>query len=278
MSDFAEISLWERVLLKIPFVRKRLAINTYRVPAVENINLFMAKEVLPHLCKMYSDRMITDSVCFVNRDYYVTVLKSLFGKQGESFGNQIKFEWAKIRGADRVKICVLTIPHESMVGQAVHIGIVMLESSNNAVSYSMEISADNKNAVCEWCNKTHFFYDTVETKADFVKKIVSLSTDGESEDCSEYDELDLKHRLAKEIGVRVENLDFYMSKFQHKVELEMQGIDTSGIDSDILDKEEWIRYCNWEIQQAMKRVSPEELKMSEEILHQLIARDKYRNN
>lgn len=63
---------------------------------------------------------------------------------------------------------------------------------------------------------------------------------------------EFKSLIAKEACVKEENLDFYMAKFYRKTILESKGIDTSGIDSDVTDTEEWLRYCYWEIKNSME--------------------------
>lgn len=69
---------------------------------------------------------------------------------------------------------------------------------------------------------------------------------------------EFKKLIAKEANVRIEMLDFYMAKFERKNMLEMRGIDTSGIDDDITDVYEWLRYCNWVIEQSTQLMTSQE--------------------
>lgn len=68
-----------------------------------------------------------------------------------------------------------------------------------------------------------------------------------------------KAQIAREAGIRVEMLDFYMAKFQRKNMLELRGIDTSGIDDDIEDVFEWLRYCHWEMNQSLSMCNNNEV-------------------
>ena len=245
---------------------------TYRNESLGTINKVICIKMAPLMCSLYSEKKdALDDDIFVSRKYFSDYLSKLFGSKGENFAKLIKFEWVHVRGFENLKIALLTLPHENMIGQSECVGYIVDPNKYVAASYCMEVSCDNKYAVCEWHDKTHFNYGIVDSKLSFVRQICELHKDT-IEDFAKpnFDELDLKHRLAREIGVRVENLDFYMQKFQNKVVMEMQGIDTSGIDSDIENQEEWLRYCKWEIEQAKKRLTPEELNASYKMFQEYI--------
>lgn len=71
---------------------------------------------------------------------------------------------------------------------------------------------------------------------------------------------DYNHRMAARYGVKIENLPLYFSLFEKLTELEAQGIDSSGILSEIKDPEDWFRFCRW---QAMEDLNSE-FKLMEE--------------
>lgn len=57
---------------------------------------------------------------------------------------------------------------------------------------------------------------------------------------------DYNHRKAARYGVKIENLPLYFSLFEKLTELEAHDIDSSGIPSEVKDKEDWLRFCRWQ--------------------------------
>ena len=65
--------------------------------------------------------------------------------------------------------------------------------------------------------------------------------------------MDYNHRMAAKYNIRIENIPIYYSIFDEMVKKEEQGIDTSGIPNGITDAQEWLRFCQWQIEKEFKR-------------------------
>ena len=63
--------------------------------------------------------------------------------------------------------------------------------------------------------------------------------------------LDPDERLASRLGIKVENLNIYRSAFNQLVEAEMRGEETEWIGDTLPDKDEWLRYLNYEIKKGL---------------------------
>lgn len=65
---------------------------------------------------------------------------------------------------------------------------------------------------------------------------------------------DYNHRMAARYGVKIENVPLYFSLFEKLTELEAQGIDSSGIPSEVKDPEDWLRFCRWQAIENFKKL------------------------
>lgn len=236
-------------------------------------NQLYALSVVPNICALISEGKIEyDAV--QNPSYFKGLATNLLGRKAENIVKNLKVEKVTTPILQGASLTLITPPSLGKAGEAQHIAIVYKDSV--ASSYTLEFSVKNLKMICSNSNGIHLNFGTASDKKDFVLQVIKLVNQNEEipptkeHPAGIYDELDLKHRLANEIGVRYEMLDFYMKKFQDKVCLEMSGIDTSGIDDDIEDVDEWLRYCNWEIEQSMKRLSSDELAQSKEIFDYMI--------
>ena len=231
----------------------------------------LAEKVVPILIRLNKEKNI-DLRSSIRPSYFQSYLQTLFGNKSKEFSNQIRIEKAIFPS---LQIFLIHVPSNQKMGQCEYIGIVIGEDETVS-AYTLEWSKDDKRMVCAWEDNTHLIIGNATDKVDFVKKIKNLHVEicGEK---SNFSELDLKHRLAKEIGVRYEMLDFYMRKFQSMVVMEMQGIDTSSKGDDIEDEDEWLRYCQWEIEQAKKRMSKEDLEASKNLFYSIHERNRVKN-
>ncbi len=65
--------------------------------------------------------------------------------------------------------------------------------------------------------------------------------------------MDYNHRMAIKYNIKIENIPIYYSIFDEMVKKEEQGIDTSGIPNGVTDIQEWLRFCQWQIEKEFKR-------------------------
>lgn len=250
----------KRIVLSIPFFRhrvmeRRVANLREELKLVDTVNRLVSCMLVKSTVSNYNEGKFKLEA-IESPEFYKHYVKFMLGNKVNEIASRIRVERAIVK-SEICKVVIIHLPSSNEIGQARMVGFVITD--NEATCYSLEQSVNNLLMICRWEGDEHFNFGTATDKTDFVRKIIKLSKDGNIDEndkpCSQnqFDELDLKHRLAREIGVRFEMLDFYMNKFQNKVILEMQGIDTSGIDEDIEDNEEWLRYCQWEIEQAKKK-------------------------
>ncbi len=76
-------------------------------------------------------------------------------------------------------------------------------------------------------------------------------------------------RLASKLGIKVENLNAYREAFNQLMEAEMRGEETGWIGDTLPDKDEWLRYLNYEIKKGLTEESEDPLKISEHERKQL---------
>ena len=267
-------SILKRFLLSIPWYRHRAAQRMIkderkRDEMVDLCNRTIMYKIAPQLATLVTNGKIDESV-FESIDYFKDIITKLFGKRAESFAANMKLERV-LHKTPGISIRLLIIPSSEEVGQSQMIAFVY-GNGHQALAFSLEYSINKNLCVCEWIDGKHINYGTVPDKREFVKKVIRLFI-GENSEKPDLSKLDLKHRLADEIGVRFEKLDSYMQKFQSMVYDEMSGVDTSGIPSDIDDVDEWMRYVNWEIKQAKSRMSDEELMQAQSLFEMMKNRD-----
>lgn len=279
-TDKKDIGWFKRLLLAIPFLRHKLVRESIKASVEERslqnvINRSISYMIAPNLVGLFNEGKM-DVSAFSDPSYFKNTVFRLFGKKANIIASQIKIEKAILRSSPKTQISLVIIPSSKDIGQSDIVAFVV-NSKNQAYTYCWEWSLNQTHMICAWQDENHINYGECNDKVEFVKQILSISEDWPSEkqydDERKFDDLDLKHRLAKEIGVRFEKLDFYMTTFQNMVYSEMCGIDTLGIPEGIDDEEEWLRYLSWEINQAKKRMSPEELAQSKQLLNSLIERD-----
>lgn len=169
-----DISFGRKLSLNIPFLRRLLCRATFKGADYQHINLTLCRWSCPHMCKAYNARTIDDADIFISRKYFAYVLKQMFGKNGKRFSEDMLFEIAHIASDSNLKVVVISVPHTDKIGQTSIIGFVVDEMKHISDSFSMEISHNHKFTICQWHDDAHFNYDTVATKSDFAKRIVSL--------------------------------------------------------------------------------------------------------
>lgn len=273
MSD--KPNILKRILLLLPFYRHKAAERTYKTEAeyhetIDMCNRVLSRKIAPQVLQLVERDKIDTSV-FENVEYFKKLIAQLFGKKSDIFASQLKIERV-LHSIPGISIRILLMPSEGEVGQSAMVAFVYGDK-NRYAAYSLEYSIGKQLAVCEWVEEKHFNYGFVADKKTFVKKVFELYKIEET-DPPNFSQIDLKHRLADEIGVRYEKLDFYMHKFQNMVYDEMAGIDTSGIPADIDDVDEWMRYINWEMKQSMSRMSDKELEQSRALFKMMIERNR----
>lgn len=272
-------NLFKRLCLAIPFIRHKIALNI----AKENIksdnfnniaNRTISCMIAPNMVELYTDGKF-DAETFGKSDYYKNILTNFYGKNGKYYAQKIKIEKAKIRNRPDILIWLVHLPSNCEAGQSEVVAFVI--NGRKACTYCWEWSFNKNKVIGTWNEKNHYNLGICDDKVGFVKKIASLSQEhpsNEEDGLNDFGKLDAKHRLANEIGIRVEMLDFYMQKFNEMLVNEIHGVDSSGINNGIENEDEWIRYCTWEINQAKKRMSDEDLMQSKKLFDMMIERDK----
>lgn len=271
-------SIIVRLLMKFRPLRRKAMENTVREDKasdelVDTLNRSVSRHFAPIAVELVNKGKI-EADCIESPAYFRICLKKIFGKKSNAYAGELRMERAKISNQKAISIYLLHTPSKSEVVQAHIVGFIHADGREYE-TFVMEHTFNKGFVICQWCEKNHVNYGIVDGKVDFVKKMIELHCDSElKSNSSPCEKLDLKHRLANEIGVKYENLNLYMSIFQEKVTMEMQGLDSSGLDEQITDEEEWSRYCQWEISQAKKRMSKDELEKSKELFEWMIERDK----
>lgn len=269
-------------MLSIPFFRHKLSENTVRnvAKAEENkmiCNKAFACMILPKLVEEVNVGKLP-MMLFAEKKYIGKVMTTAFGKKANDYMADFKIERVSMKSKSDLSMWLYHTPSNNAIGQTLMVCAIK-DDKGEMHSYTLEHSIGGKFMVCEWRDKMHSNYGSVEAgKNKFVEMVVEL-TFPKHNDSSNLSRLDLKHRLADEIGVRVEKLDFYMNTFQKMVYDEMTGVDTSGIPYGVDDVEEWERYCQWEIKQASQRMSSQDMDFSKRIYRDwLINRDRSKLN
>lgn len=271
-------NFFKRILLHIPLYRHKAIKGTIdssqRSEDIINLcNRTISCKIAPQVVQLVADGKFDTSV-FEDLEYFKTISTQLFGKKSKAFSIQLKIERVRLANS-KVEIRLLITPESGAVGQSAMTAFVYGKGMKPK-AYNLENSISKHFFVCEWNDDKHFNYGKVENKKEFVYKILELCKDEMTEN-ADYSTIDLKHRLAAEIGVRFDKLDLYMRLFQRMVSDEMAGINTSGIPKEVDDIEEWMRYVNWEMKQAMARMSDSEIENSKAIFRMMIERDKMLN-
>ncbi len=272
-----KIRLFDRICLAIPFLRHRMAKNTMakntkELKLLNIVNRSFSHMIASNIVTLYNEGKLEESV-FCDLEYHKQMVVKMFGNKAKKYVEQIKCEKAIIKASRNMKIFLFYIPSNKEVGQNDIVAYV-LNSISQAFYYSWEWSVNHTRMICSWEKDTHLNYGGCDNKIEFVKRIASLSKEdtcvNKDNDTQRFEEIDLKHRLAKEIGVRYENLDFYMTTFQKMVQDGMNGVISSDIPLGIEDADEWMRYLTWEINQAKQRMSPDDLEQSKKLFEDMI--------
>lgn len=264
----------KRILLSIPFFRHKAIKNVVKAENESNkmidlCNRVISRKIAPEVVRLFENGKI-DISAFEDKKYFKKLITQLFGKKSSEFASQLKVEKV-LMNTTNISIRLLLMPSDGEIGQSAMIAFVYGDK-RRAAAFSLEHSVGEQMVICEWIDNKHLNHGLASNKKAFVKKIIELYNI-EYNAPANLSQIDLKHRLADEIGVRYDKLDFYMQKFQNMVYDEMAGIDTSGIPADIDDVDEWMRYVNWEMNQAMDRMSDEELEQSRSLFKMMIERD-----
>lgn len=268
-----------RVLLAIPVVRHKLFKQKMLKENKERelfsfCNRAIAYKVAPNIAQLVAEGKLTINI-FENIKYFRYILTQMYGNKVREYASQLKIERVKLKNPI-AEIRLLITPSSGEIGQTAMIAFVYGENLNPK-AYILEHSFNKQFVVCEWNNDKHFNYGIVPAKKDFIYKLLELSKE-EINNKQDYSSIDLKHRLANEIGVRVERLDLYMNLFQKKLIDEMNGIDSSGIPEEVDDEEEWMRYMMWEVNQSKSRMSEHDLQDANSLFEMMIERDKRKAN
>ena len=108
-----------------------------------------------------------------SKEYFRNVLSHLFGKRSEVFINNLNIERRDLDVNPDISVWLMETPSTGSVGQSAFIGFVYTKQKGVS-AYTWEHSTNGSRAVCEWYDKTHYYYGNAENISQFVNEIVAL--------------------------------------------------------------------------------------------------------
>lgn len=189
-----QVNLWKRILLKIGWVRRRAAANTFEAEMQEDtltnvINRTLSAKLANHVTALVNERKI-DAGVFSSKEYFKTIITELFGKKGKRFAEQLRIEKANLKTFPNLHITLVHTPSTCKVGQSSIIAFAY-EGCKPAQAYILEHSFSKTLIVAQWEEgKIHVNYGSADDKVHFVKRIAELYNEADESPMSSFDELD----------------------------------------------------------------------------------------
>ena len=175
-----KISTLKRLLLAIPFFRHKKAENTVTSSdgeAISICNKMLSMKIAPMLVEeINTGKMRIDVLS--SKEYFRNVLSHLFGKKSQVFINNLRIERRDVDVNPDIYVWLVETPSTGSVGQSVFIGFVYTKQKGVS-AYTWEHSTNGSKAVCEWYDKTHYYYGNAENITQFVNEIVALTEEDE---------------------------------------------------------------------------------------------------
>lgn len=173
-----KISTAKKAALSNPKLRHRIAANTVgssKDSGISICNKMMSVKVAPLLAEGINAGKIDISV-LGSKKYYEDFLSHLFGQKSKEFMDKLRIDKLTIDKHPNVRVWILAMPSTGEIGQSEYIGFVYAPQKGVS-AYTLEHSADKSKAICEWHDKTHYYYGNAETYIAFINQIVSLKTE-----------------------------------------------------------------------------------------------------
>ena len=173
-----KISTLKRLLLAIPFFRHKKAENTVTSSdgeAISICNKMLSMKIVPMLVEeINTGKMGMDVLS--SKEYFRNVLSHLFGKKSDEFIKRLRIERRDVDVNPNISVWLVETPSTGSVGQSAFIGFVYTKQKGVS-AYTWEHSTNGSRAVCEWYDKTHYYYGNAENISQFVNEIVELKTE-----------------------------------------------------------------------------------------------------
>ena len=170
-----KVGLMKRLMLSIPFLRHKMAGNTVTSSDGDDIsicNKMLSMKIVPMLVEeINTGKMGIDVLS--SKEYFRNVLSYLFGKKSEVFINNLNIERRDLDVDPDISLWLMETPSTGSVGQSAFIGFVYTKQKGVS-AYTWEHSTNGSRAVCEWYDKTHYYYGNAENIRQFVNEIVAL--------------------------------------------------------------------------------------------------------
>ena len=168
----------KKIFLAIPFLRHKIAKNTVKSSdddVISICNKTLSMKIAPLLVEEINTGKIKIDI-LSSKEYFRNILSHLFGKKSEVFLENMRIERRNIDTHPGIAVWLLETPSTGSIGQSSFIGFVY--SKQNGVSaYTWEYSTNGSKAVCEWYDKTHYYYGNAENISQFINEIVELKKD-----------------------------------------------------------------------------------------------------
>ena len=175
-----KVGWWKGLLLSIPFLRHKMAENTVTSSdgdAVSICNKMLSMKIAPMLVEeINTGKMGIDVLS--SKEYFRNVLSHLLGKKSEVFINNLNIERRDLDVNPDISVWLMETPSTGSVGQSAFIGFVYTKQKGVS-AYTWEHSTNGSRAVCEWYDKTHYYYGNAENISQFVNEIVALKKEDE---------------------------------------------------------------------------------------------------
>lgn len=170
-----KVGWMKRLILSIPFFRHKMAENTVTSSdgdAISICNKMLSMKVAPMLVEeINTGKMGIDVLS--SKEYFRNLLSYLFGKNSEVFINNLNIERRDLDVNPDISVWLMETPSTGSVGQSAFIGFVYTKQKGVS-AYTWEHSINGSRAVCEWYDKTHYYYRNAENISQFVNEIIAL--------------------------------------------------------------------------------------------------------
>lgn len=169
------ISIIKRLLLAIPFVRHKMAKQSFSDAGQETVdicNRLLAMKLVPLLVESIKSGKIGLNV-LASTKYCEDVLSQLFGEKAADFSSRLTIEQTRLLEYPNAEVWLLHTPSDKEIGQTELIAFV-LNGKDVFSAYTLEFSSGSNYVVGEWDNGVHYNYGTVKNVAQFKRQIASL--------------------------------------------------------------------------------------------------------
>lgn len=168
------ISILKKILLSIPFVRHKMAEQSFGGRGQETVdicNRLLAMKLVPLIVEGIKSGKISLNI-LTSTKYFEEILSQLFGEKAAAFTSGLTIEHTKLSECPDVEMWLLHTPSSKAIGQTELIAFALNKDMLSA--YTLEYSFGSNYVVGEWNNEVHYNYGTVKDIPQFKQRIVSL--------------------------------------------------------------------------------------------------------